>query len=135
MPVCGSSAGLKNRIDKGSSSMHATKALDLADCMHVPFFWSQHYDVQINYVGHATEWDAIEIEGEIARRECLVRYRKSGELRAVASSVIALGDHLPGSLFLRPEKFCRQSGPGTRQSPTGDRAQAARRAANVPCRF
>jgi apoptosis-inducing factor 3 len=51
----------------------------------VPFFWSQHYDVQINYVGHATDWDAIEIEGEIARRECLLRYRKSGELRAVSS--------------------------------------------------
>jgi apoptosis-inducing factor 3 len=50
-----------------------------------PFFWSQHYDVPINYVGHATEWDAVDIEGDIGKRDCMVRYRKNGTLRAVAS--------------------------------------------------
>jgi NADPH-dependent 2,4-dienoyl-CoA reductase/sulfur reductase-like enzyme/nitrite reductase/ring-hydroxylating ferredoxin subunit len=52
---------------------------------HVPFFWSQHYDVPINYVGHATEWDTVEIDGDINARNCLVRYKKSGKVRAVAS--------------------------------------------------
>ena len=51
----------------------------------VPFFWSQHYDVPINYVGHASDWDALEIEGDIGARDCVVRYRKAGKLRAVAS--------------------------------------------------
>jgi NADPH-dependent 2,4-dienoyl-CoA reductase/sulfur reductase-like enzyme/nitrite reductase/ring-hydroxylating ferredoxin subunit len=51
----------------------------------VPFFWSQHYDVPINYVGHASDWDALEIEGDAHARDCVVRYRKGGKLRAVAS--------------------------------------------------
>jgi len=51
----------------------------------VPFFWSQHYDVPINYVGHAVDWDALEIEGDVRGRDCLVRYRKGGQVRAVAS--------------------------------------------------
>ena len=33
----------------------------------VPFFWSQHYDVPINYVGHAEGWDSLEIDGDISR--------------------------------------------------------------------
>jgi NADPH-dependent 2,4-dienoyl-CoA reductase/sulfur reductase-like enzyme/nitrite reductase/ring-hydroxylating ferredoxin subunit len=51
----------------------------------VPFFWSQHYDVPINYIGHAEKWDAVEIEGDIAGRDCLVRYRRNGRVLAVAS--------------------------------------------------
>jgi hypothetical protein len=31
----------------------------------VPLFWSQRYDVPINYVGHAERWDEIVIDGEI----------------------------------------------------------------------
>lgn len=51
----------------------------------VPFFWSQHYDVSINYVGHASHWDTIEIEGDIAARDCVVSYRSQGRVRAVAT--------------------------------------------------
>jgi NADPH-dependent 2,4-dienoyl-CoA reductase/sulfur reductase-like enzyme len=51
----------------------------------VPFFWSQHYDVPINYVGHAERWDEIAIDGSIEAKDCLVRYRRNGRVLAVAS--------------------------------------------------
>ena len=51
----------------------------------VPFFWSQHYDTPINYVGHAEGWDAIVVEGDIAARDCLLRYMRDGRALAVAS--------------------------------------------------
>jgi NADPH-dependent 2,4-dienoyl-CoA reductase/sulfur reductase-like enzyme/nitrite reductase/ring-hydroxylating ferredoxin subunit len=51
----------------------------------VPFFWSQHYDVPINYVGHAEGWDDTTVDGDIAKRDCVVRYRKNGRVLAVAS--------------------------------------------------
>ena len=51
----------------------------------VPFFWSQHYDVPINYVGHAESWDELTIEGDITARDCLLRYRRNGRDLAVAS--------------------------------------------------
>ena len=28
--------------------------------------WSQHYDVPINYVGHAKKWDQLVIAGDLA---------------------------------------------------------------------
>jgi len=51
----------------------------------VPFFWSQHYDVPINYIGHAEKWDKLDIEGDIKGRDCVVRYRQGGKVLAVAS--------------------------------------------------
>jgi apoptosis-inducing factor 3 len=51
----------------------------------VPFFWSQHYDVQINYVGHAEAWDELAIEGDPAARDCLLRFKSKGRMLAAAS--------------------------------------------------
>ena len=46
----------------------------------VPFFWSQHYDVPINYVGHAEKWDEIAVDGDIGAKDCLVRYKSGGRV-------------------------------------------------------
>jgi NADPH-dependent 2,4-dienoyl-CoA reductase/sulfur reductase-like enzyme/nitrite reductase/ring-hydroxylating ferredoxin subunit len=51
----------------------------------VPFFWSQHYDVPIAYIGHAERWDQITVEGDIKAKDCLLRYRRDGRVLAVAS--------------------------------------------------
>lgn len=51
----------------------------------VPFFWSQHYDVPINYVGHAAQWDEIEVDGDIIAKDCLLRFKREGRALAVAS--------------------------------------------------
>jgi NADPH-dependent 2,4-dienoyl-CoA reductase/sulfur reductase-like enzyme len=50
-----------------------------------PFFWSQHFDVTVSYVGHAEKWDKIEIEGNPAARDCKVTYLQSGRKLAVAT--------------------------------------------------
>ena len=51
----------------------------------MPFFWSQHYDVPINYVGHAEAWDEIVVEGEVMRKDCVLRFKRNGRVDAVAS--------------------------------------------------
>jgi NADPH-dependent 2,4-dienoyl-CoA reductase/sulfur reductase-like enzyme/nitrite reductase/ring-hydroxylating ferredoxin subunit len=60
----------------------------LGDCEKfaaVPFFWSQHYDVPINYVGHAEKWDELKVDGDIAGKDCLLRFKLNGRTLAVAS--------------------------------------------------
>jgi NADPH-dependent 2,4-dienoyl-CoA reductase/sulfur reductase-like enzyme len=51
----------------------------------VPFFWSQHYDMTINYVGHAESWDEIRTEGNVSARDCALHYERAGRTLAVAT--------------------------------------------------
>jgi NADPH-dependent 2,4-dienoyl-CoA reductase/sulfur reductase-like enzyme/nitrite reductase/ring-hydroxylating ferredoxin subunit len=51
----------------------------------VPFFWSQHYDVTINYVGHAEAWDTIEIDGRLEDHDCTIIYLRGRRKLAVAT--------------------------------------------------
>jgi NADPH-dependent 2,4-dienoyl-CoA reductase/sulfur reductase-like enzyme/nitrite reductase/ring-hydroxylating ferredoxin subunit len=51
----------------------------------VPFFWSQHYEVPINCVGHAEKWDTISVEGDIEKKDCSVSYKRDGRTLAVVT--------------------------------------------------
>ncbi|HKT80922.1 MAG TPA: FAD-dependent oxidoreductase [Vicinamibacterales bacterium] len=51
----------------------------------VPFFWSQHYDVTIRYVGHAEQWDAIVVDGDLEQRDAAVSFTRAGTTLAVAT--------------------------------------------------
>ncbi len=51
----------------------------------VPFFWSQHYDAGINYVGHAARWDRIESDGNPAKYDFAARFIAAGKTLAVAT--------------------------------------------------
>jgi apoptosis-inducing factor 3 len=51
----------------------------------IPFFWSQHYDVPINYLGHAERWDRVVIDGDIDARDCAVRFQRNNRDLAVAT--------------------------------------------------
>src|SRR5579871_319228 len=50
-----------------------------------PFFWSQHYDVQISYVGHASQWDSCQIEGDLEKYNACAVYRRADRIIAVAT--------------------------------------------------
>jgi apoptosis-inducing factor 3 len=50
----------------------------------IPFFWTQQFDVTLRYVGHATSWDEIIYQGDVASRDFLAFYVKDNRVTAVA---------------------------------------------------
>jgi NADPH-dependent 2,4-dienoyl-CoA reductase/sulfur reductase-like enzyme/nitrite reductase/ring-hydroxylating ferredoxin subunit len=51
----------------------------------VPFFWSAHYDISINYVGHAEKPDRVAVDGDAAKHDVAVRLERGGKLLALAT--------------------------------------------------
>ena len=55
------------------------------DYTDAAFFWSQHYDLPINYVGHAEGWDETRVAGDTAGGDCAVAFRRDGQTLALAT--------------------------------------------------
>jgi NADPH-dependent 2,4-dienoyl-CoA reductase/sulfur reductase-like enzyme/nitrite reductase/ring-hydroxylating ferredoxin subunit len=70
----------------------------------VPFFWSQHYDVTIRYIGHAERWDAVQIDGSLDAQDCAVSYTSGGRTMAVAT-IARDRDNLSAELKLERESL------------------------------
>jgi NADPH-dependent 2,4-dienoyl-CoA reductase/sulfur reductase-like enzyme/nitrite reductase/ring-hydroxylating ferredoxin subunit len=51
----------------------------------VPFFWSQHYDVTIAYVGYAESAADATVDGSLDAHDATVVYRQDGRVAAVAT--------------------------------------------------
>ena len=51
----------------------------------IPFFWSQHYDAVISYVGHAESWDRLDLDGDPAAQDCTATFWLRGKKQAVAT--------------------------------------------------
>jgi NADPH-dependent 2,4-dienoyl-CoA reductase/sulfur reductase-like enzyme len=86
-PYRGGQVRIEHWVLAERQGQHAARAMLGRDAPFddVPFFWSAHYDVTIRYVGHATEPDAVELDGSLDARDAIVRFRERGRLAAVAT--------------------------------------------------
>lgn len=58
----------------------------------VPFFWSQHYDTTLSYVGHAESWDRVIERGSLESGQYCAAFERNGKvLAAVCMNEDALG--------------------------------------------
>jgi apoptosis-inducing factor 3 len=58
------------------------RSLEIRD---VPFFWSAHHDVTINYVGHAERFDKVVVKGDLEARDAVIGYLDGERVRAIAT--------------------------------------------------
>ncbi|MEO6351592.1 MAG: FAD-dependent oxidoreductase [Burkholderiaceae bacterium] len=79
----------------------------------VPFFWTEQYDFNLAYVGHASVWDSVTIDGQLdaASRDFSVTYRSAGQKLAIASVYRDL-ESLRAELELEQALGNRPSAPG-----------------------
>ena len=50
----------------------------------IPFFWSEQFDLFLQYAGHAESWDELIVHGDLARRNFLAFYVKDNRVMAAA---------------------------------------------------
>ncbi|MBR7983173.1 FAD-dependent oxidoreductase [Burkholderia cenocepacia] len=69
----------------------------------VPFFWSQHYDLTLRYVGHVEQWDRVEIDGNLGVHDCSIAYWRGNTRLAVVTIARDL-DNLKAEVALERQR-------------------------------
>ncbi|MFT4066598.1 FAD-dependent oxidoreductase [Paraburkholderia sp.] len=49
----------------------------------VPYFWTYHYGRNFEYLGHASEWDEIVVDGDLDHQQFIALYVRDGHVDAV----------------------------------------------------
>ena len=50
-----------------------------------PFFWTEQYGLAVRYVGHASGPQEVRVDGDLAKRDAILRYFEDGRELAAAS--------------------------------------------------
>jgi NADPH-dependent 2,4-dienoyl-CoA reductase/sulfur reductase-like enzyme/nitrite reductase/ring-hydroxylating ferredoxin subunit len=64
---------------------HAATAMlgEAATYDGVPFFWTYHYGLRFEYLGHATEWDSLHVDGHLERQDFVALQIRHGHVVGV----------------------------------------------------
>ncbi|MEE8369201.1 MAG: FAD-dependent oxidoreductase [Dehalococcoidia bacterium] len=83
-PILGERMRVEHWANAQNQGVAAAKAMlgELEPYAEVPWFWSDQYDLNMQYVGHASAWDEVVLRGDTAGRRFTAFYLKDGRLRA-----------------------------------------------------
>lgn len=70
-----------NALNQGPAAAHAMLGAG-APYERLPYFFSDQYDVGMEYSGHATDWDRVVLRGDPATREFIAFWLKDGCVQA-----------------------------------------------------
>ena len=62
----------------------------------VPYFWTTHFDVRFDYVGHAEHWDEIIVRGDLDKPEFIAFYINGGR----PAAAIAARQEMQAAMFM-----------------------------------
>jgi len=95
---------------QGMVAARGMLGLDESIQQHMPFFWTNQWDLRLRYVGHATDWDDILYRGRPEDRNFIAFYVKGERLLAAAGcnrdkDMAALEFALQHQIELLPEQM------------------------------